>query len=260
MIDSHVNLHHEAFGEDLDAVMARAGAAGVDGMLTICDKTINIPAIASVIDTPDRGWPRIWMSVGAHPHYASEHLDLTSEHLIEWAKPEKVIGIGETGLDFHYAYSTLEDQVAVFKAHIAAARTTGLPLIVHTREADQLMGDILEEEMAKGAFPILLHCYTSGMKLLYRGLALGAYVAFSGIATFKNATAVREAALAVPRNRVLIETDCPYLAPIPMRGRRNEPAFVPHVSAFLAGLYEIDAAEFSSQADANFFALFERAS
>jgi TatD DNase family protein len=255
MIDSHVNLHHEAFAEDLDAVLSRAGEAGVDGMLTICDKINNVPAIAAICETR----PRIWRSVGAHPHYASEHLDLTSAHLVELAKPEEVVGIGETGLDFHYTYSPLEDQVKVFKAHIEAARLTGLPLIVHTREADQLMGDILEEEMTKGAFPILLHCYTSGMELLRRGLALGAYVAFSGITTFKNATAVREAALAVPRDRVLIETDCPYLAPIPMRGRRNEPAFVPHVSAFLAGLYDMDCAEFSSQSDTNFFALFQRA-
>ena len=256
MIDSHVNLHHESFADDLDAVMARASEAGVDGMLTICDKIINVPFIAAISDARDR----VWRSVGAHPHYASDHLDLTCEHLIGLAQPEKVIGIGETGLDFHYTYSSLEDQVKVFKAHIDAARATGLPLIVHTRQADQLMGDILEAEIAKGAFPILLHCYTSGMELLNRGLALGAYVAFSGIATFKNATGVREAALAVPRDRVLIETDCPYLAPVPMRGRRNEPAFVPHVSKFLAGLYDMDAAEFGAQADANFFALFKRAS
>jgi TatD DNase family protein len=255
MIDSHVNLHHEAFGEDLEAVLARAAQAGVHGMLTICDKIDNITPIADIADTR----PHFWRSVGAHPHYASEHLDLTSAHLIELAKPEKVVGIGETGLDFHYTYSSLEDQVKVFKAHIDASRATGLPLIVHTREADQLMGDILEDEMDKGAFPILLHCYTSGMELLQRGLALGAYVAFSGIATFKNASAVREAALAVPRDRVLVETDCPYLAPIPMRGRRNEPAFVPHVSAFLANLYGVEATEFADQADANFFALFQRA-
>lgn len=256
MIDSHVNLHHEAFHEDLDDVLARAKSAGVDGMLTICDKIENVPVIAAISDAHGR----IWRSVGAHPHYADEHKDLTSERLIELAKPEKVVGIGETGLDFHYSYSGMEDQVKVFLAHIQAARTTSLPLIVHTREADQMMGDILKAEMAKGAFPILLHCYTSGMDLLQRGLALGAYVAFSGIATFKNAAAVREAALAVPRHRVLIETDCPYLAPIPMRGRRNEPAFVPHVSAFLADLYGMDSAEFSAQADANFFALFQRAS
>jgi TatD DNase family protein len=255
MIDSHVNLHHEAFADDLDAVIARAVAAGVDGMLTICDKTVNIPAIAAIADTR----PRLWRSVGAHPHYASEHLDLTAALLVELARPDKVVGIGETGLDFHYTYSSTEHQVTVFKAHIEAARATGLPLIVHTREADQLMGDILEEETSKGAFPILLHCYTSGMALLQRGLALGAYVAFSGIATFKNATGVREAALAVPLDRVLIETDCPYLAPIPLRGRRNEPAFVPHVSAFLAGLYQMDPKEFASTADANFFDLFQRA-
>jgi TatD DNase family protein len=255
MIDSHVNLHHEAFGTELDDVLARAHAAGVNGMLTISDKIENIPAIAAIADHR----PRIWRSVGAHPHYASDHLELMPQHLIELAKPERVIGIGETGLDFHYSFSPQEDQVQVFLAHIAASRETGLPLIVHTREADQLMGDILEAEMAKGAFPILLHCYTSGMELLQRGLALGAYVAFSGIATFKNASAVREAALAVPRDKVLIETDCPYLAPIPMRGRRNEPAFAPYVSKFLADLYGIDHEAFAAQADANFFALFERA-
>ena len=255
MIDSHVNLHHEAFADDLNAVMLRAHEAGVDGMLTICDKIINISAIATISDA----WPRVWRSVGAHPHYASEHLDLSSETLIDLAKPEKVIGIGETGLDFHYTYSPVADQIKVFKTHIEAARATGLPLIVHTREADQVMGDILEEETEKGAFPLVLHCYTSGVDLLHRGLALGAYVAFSGIATFKNATAVREAALAVPRDRVLIETDCPYLAPIPMRGRRNEPAFVPYVSSYLANLYQMDATSFAQQADANFFALFKRA-
>lgn len=256
MIDSHVNLHHEAFGEDLDAVLSRAKEAGVDGMLTISDKIENIPTIAAIADHRDR----MWRSVGAHPHYASDHLDLTAGHLIELARPSKVIGIGETGLDFHYTFSPQEAQVQVFLAHIEAARATGLPLIVHTREADQLMGDILEAEMAKGALPILLHCYTSGMELLQRGLALGAYVAFSGIATFKNASAVRDCALAVPRDRVLIETDCPYLAPIPMRGRRNEPAFVPHVASFLADLYGMDGVAFADQADANFFDLFKRAS
>jgi TatD DNase family protein len=256
MIDSHVNLHHEAFADDLNAVMARATAAGVDGMLTISDKIASVPALVELTARHQR----LWHSVGAHPHYASDHLELTSADLVALAQSQKAIGIGETGLDFHYSFSPQDDQVMVFLAHIDAARETGLPLIVHTREADQLMGDILEAEMEKGAFPILLHCYTSGMELLHRGLALGAYVAFSGIATFKNAHAVREAALAVPRDRVLIETDCPYLAPIPMRGRRNEPAFAPYVSAFLADLYGMDAADFARQADANFFSLFQRAS
>jgi TatD DNase family protein len=255
MIDSHVNLHHEAFSEDLEAVLLRARSAGVDGMLSICDKMESNEAIAQICDHR----ARFWRSVGAHPHYASQHLELTCETLVELAGPEKVIGIGETGLDFHYTFSSLEDQVKVFLVHIAAARQTGLPLIVHTREADTLMGDILEAEMAKGAFPILLHCYTSGIDLLKRGLALGAFVSFSGIATFKNAAGVREAVLKVPLNRVLVETDCPYLAPIPMRGRRNEPAFAPHVSDFLAQLYSMDASALAAQADANFFAIFKRA-
>lgn len=255
MIDSHVNLHHEAFADDLDAVIARARAAGVDGMLTISDKIASVPTLVALTAR----YPRLWHSVGAHPHYASDHVTLKAADLVALAQCEKAIGIGETGLDFHYSFSPQDDQVKVFLAHIDAARQTGLPLIVHTREADELMGDILEAEMGKGAFPILLHCYTSGMELLSRGLALGAYVAFSGIATFKNANAVREAALAVPQDRVLIETDCPYLAPIPMRGRRNEPAFAPYVSAFLADLYGMDGDDFARQADANFFSLFQRA-
>jgi TatD DNase family protein len=256
MIDSHVNLHHEAYHEDLADVLARANEVGIDGMLTISDKIENTEAIKAIADAH----PRIWRSVGAHPHYASDHLDLTCAQLVELVQDDKVVGIGETGLDFHYSYSPKEQQVSVFLEHIKAARATGLPLIVHTREADALMGDILEEQTRElGPFPILLHCYTSGMELLERGLALGAYVSISGIATFKNAAAVREAALLVPRDKLLIETDCPYLAPIPMRGRRNEPAFVTHVSAFLAQLYGIEPSAFTAQTDANFFNLFRRA-
>ncbi|MFM1975704.1 MAG: hypothetical protein RL145_550, partial [Pseudomonadota bacterium] len=151
------------------------------------------------------------------------------------------------------------NQIAVFRTHIEAARETGLPLIVHTRQADELTAALLEEEMGKGAFKILLHCYTSGLDLLRRGLELGAYVSFSGIATFKNATDVREAARQVPLDRVLIETDCPYLAPIPMRGRRNEPAFLTHVSQFLGDFYGLEAESFANLADRNFFALFDKA-
>jgi TatD DNase family protein len=197
--------------------------------------------------------------VGVHPHYADDYQDLTISQLVAASANPKAIGIGETGLDFHYGYSAEAAQIAVFRTHIEAARATGLPLIVHTRQADELTATILEEEMGKGGFKILLHCYTSGLDLLQRGLNLGAYVSFSGIATFKNATDVREAARLVPLDRLLIETDCPYLAPIPMRGRRNEPAFLPHVSQYLADFYGIETREFADLTDRNFFALFDKA-
>ena len=255
MIDSHVNLHHESFAEDFDAVLERAAEAGVHAMLTICDKMSSLSAIEA-ISAPRAN---VWHSVGVHPHYADDHQDLTVQQLVSASANAKAVGIGETGLDFHYGYSAEAAQIVVFRTHIEAARHTGMPLIVHTRQADELTATILEEEMGKGAFKILLHCYTSGLDLLKRGLKLGAYVSFSGIATFKNATEVREAARLVPLDRVLIETDCPYLAPIPMRGRRNEPAFLPHISKYLADFYEIEAIEFADLADQNFFALFDKA-
>jgi TatD DNase family protein len=255
MIDSHVNLHHESFAEDFDAVLERASEAGVHAMLTICDKMASLPAIEAI--SAPRG--NVWHSVGVHPHYADDYQDLTADQLVTASANPKAIGIGETGLDFHYGYSAEAAQIAVFRTHIQAARETGLPLIVHTRQADELTATILDEEMAKGAFKILLHCYTSGLDLLQRGLNLGAYVSFSGIATFKNATDVREGARLVPLDRLLIETDCPYLAPIPMRGRRNEPAFLPHVSQYLADFYGIETREFADLTDRNFFALFDKA-
>lgn len=255
MIDTHVNLHHEAYGEDLEAVIARAMDAGITGMVSIADRIANVEAIAAITD----GRANFWRTVGAHPHYAVDHTGLTVDQLVELARPAQVIGIGETGLDFHYGYSPQDDQITVFRTHIGAARKTGLPLVVHTREADDLTAMILQEETARGAFPILLHCYTSGEALLRAGLALGAYVSFSGIATFKNAQAVRDMAAIVPLDRLLVETDCPYLAPIPMRGRRNEPAFLPHVVSKLAEVKGVTSESMADQADANFFKLFARA-
>lgn len=260
MIDSHVNIHHEAFGEDFDAMLDRARAAGIDGMLAISDRIDNIGAIeAAAGRARARDGLRVWRSVGAHPHYAKDHTDLSAAMLADLATAPDVIAIGETGLDLHYGHSPLADQEAVFRAHIAASRETGLPLIVHTREADALTADILEAETAIGPFPILLHCYTSGPDLLRRGLALGACVSFSGIASFRNAEAVRACARATPPDRMLIETDCPYLAPVPMRGRRNEPAFLPHVAAALAALSGEPPERLAERADANFFRLFGKA-
>lgn len=221
LIDSHVNLHAEAFDADRDAVIARARAAGITKMLTICDQMENAPAVLAL--AADHG--DIYASLGAHPHYASAHQELTSQALLDAAN-DKVVAIGETGLDLHYTFSPLDDQIALFRTHIAAARCSGLPLIVHTRDADAYTAAILEEEFAKGAFPILLHCYTSGLELAQRAYRLGAFISFSGIMTFKNAHDVRAIAKEAPLERVILETDCPYLAPVPHRGQRCEPFMV----------------------------------
>jgi TatD DNase family protein len=252
MIDTHVNLHHEAFREDFDAVLERAIAAGIDTMVTISDMRANQSAIAAIAATH----AHVFRTVGAHPHYASDHLDWNAEALAQAAKAPKVVAIGETGLDFHYMHSPPDAQAQVFAAHIEAAQATGLPLVVHTRNADDQTAAMLEAAMAARPFKLLLHCYTSGLGLLQRGLDLGAYVSFSGIATFKNASDVRAAASRVQDDRLLIETDCPYLAPVPMRGRRNEPAFLPHVAAFMAKERSMPAEAFIALVDANARALF----
>lgn len=254
LIDSHVNLHHEAFAEDRDAVLLRAREAGVTRFITICDTMENADTVARIAHAHGD----VWASVGAHPHYAKDHRDLTARALIARAEDKRIVGIGETGLDLHYNLSPLEDQVAVFRAQIDAARDTGLPLIVHTREADALTADILEEEMGKGAFPLLMHCYTSGGELARRALALGAYFSFSGILTFKNANDVRAIAREMPADRVILETDCPYLAPIPHRGRRCEPSFVADVYAFYADLRGLERAAAADMIASNFERLFAR--
>ena len=253
LIDSHVNLHAPQFDEDREAVISRALAAGVRLMVNISDKVSNYEKVRHVAQHPD-----IWCTVGTHPHEAKEDPDLSAERLIELARDTRVVGIGETGLDFHYDLSPRDIQARVFRAHIAAARETGLPLVVHTREADEAMGEILEEEHARGPFRILMHCYTSGPELARRTAALGAWFSVSGIATFKAAEDVRAVVREMPEDRIIVETDCPYLAPVPYRGRRNEPAMLPHVLAKLAEIrgWSLETAEKKTE-DA-FFAVFDR--
>ena len=230
-IDSHVNLHAPQFDEDRAEVIARAQAAGVDLMVNICDRVSNFEAVYAVSEHHEN----IWATAGTHPHEAREDPDLSIEALLDLARRPKVVGIGECGLDFHYDYSPRDVQARVFRTHVAAARESGLPLVVHTREADAEMTQILEEEYTEnGAFTMLLHCYTSGAELAKRAAALGAYFSVSGIATFRAAQDVRDVIKDMPADRIIVETDCPYLAPIPMRGRRNEPVFVPHVYEKLA--------------------------
>ncbi len=255
LVDSHVNLHSEQYADDLDDVIARARAAGVEAMLTISDQLSSTLAIAAIAKND----PLIWRSVGVHPHHAKEYTDLKAETLIELAVDDNVVGIGECGLDFHYEYSAREDQLPVFKAHIAAARKTGLPLIIHTREADDATRDLLTEEHGEGGFTPLLHCYTGGPELAETVLKLGGYISFAGIITFKNASDIRAIAEATPLDRIIIETDCPYLAPVPMRGRRNEPAYVQHVAAKLAEIKCLALEDIAAATSDNFFRLFARA-
>lgn len=256
MFDTHVNLHAEAFEEDLPDVISRARAAGITRMLAICERLDSFPRVSAIAEAHDD----IWCSVGTHPHHAKDFTDTTPEDLIAHAKRGKVVAIGETGLDFHYGYSPEDEQVASFRSHIAAARETGLPLIVHTREADDLTASILEEEHAKGAFSILLHCYTGGPDLCQRGLSLGAYVSVSGILSFKSAKDVRAVIKDVPLDRVILETDCPYLTPMPYRGRRNEPAYLPYVADALAELHGLTREEIGSTCEANALQLFSKIS
>jgi TatD DNase family protein len=253
LIDSHVNLHAPQFDEDREPVIARALAAGVRLMVNICDRVSNYEKVRRVAEHPD-----IWATVGTHPHEAKEDPDLAAETLVAIAADTRVVGIGECGLDFHYDLSPRDIQARVFRVHATAARVTGLPLIVHTREADEVMGDILEEEYAKGPFRILMHCYTSGPELAQRMAALGAWFSVSGIATFKAAEDVRTVIRDMPADRIIVETDCPYLAPVPYRGRRNEPAFVPHVLAKLAEIRGWSLEEAEARTEDAFFALFDR--
>ena len=254
IIDSHVNLHAPQFDEDRDAVISRAREAGVRLMVEISDKLSTFEATHGLAMAHDD----IWCTVGAHPHEAKDHVELTADELVALAQRPRVIGIGECGLDFHYDLSPREIQAAVFRQHIDAARRTGLPLVVHTREADETMAEILREEHAKGRFKLLMHCYTSGIELAETAAELGAWFSVSGIATFKAAEDVREVIRRMPEDRIIVETDCPYLAPIPHRGRRNEPAYVGLVLQKLAEIRGWTPQEADQRTTDAFFALFDR--
>lgn len=254
MFDTHVNLHGDAFADDLEDVLQRARTVGVRRFLAICDRFDNFDAVHAIA----AAHKDIWCSVGVHPHHSKDFPDISADDLVEAAAHPDVVAIGETGLDFHYGYSSEDAQIRSLQKHIEASRITGLPLILHTREADDMMGDILEAEYSKGAFQPLLHCYTGGARLAQRGLALGAYVSVSGILSFKSASEVRDVIADIPMERIILETDCPYLAPMPMRGRRNEPAFLVHVAEALARLKGIDVEDVKQITDANARALFAK--
>ncbi len=254
IIDSHVNLHAAQFDADRDAVIDRAREAGVQMMVEISDKLSTFEATHALA----MAHPDIWCTVGAHPHEAKDHLTMTADDLIALSQRPRVVAIGECGLDFHYDLSPREEQIAVFREHIQAARATGLPLVIHTREADDVMGRILAEEQARGPFRFLMHCYTSGAELAEQAAEMGAWFSVSGIATFKAAHDVREVIRAMPADRIIVETDCPYLAPVPHRGRRNEPAYIGHVLQTLAEVRGWSLGEAEIRTTDAFFALFDR--
>jgi TatD DNase family protein len=254
LVDSHCHLDFPAFAGELDAIVARAKAAGIVRLVTI---STRIKRLAEVLSIAER-FAQVYCSVGTHPHQAHEELDVTVEDIVARTRHAKVVAIGEAGLDYHYDYSPRAAQEQGFRNHIAAARQTGLPLVIHAREADEDMARILEEETGQGAFPAVLHCFTGGSELARRAIALGLFISFTGIVTFKNSQALRAIAATLPADRFLIETDAPYLAPGRHRGKRNEPAFVVETAKVLAETRGVSFEDIARQTTENFFHLFQK--
>ncbi|CUA85903.1 hydrolase, TatD family [Chelatococcus sambhunathii] len=255
LVDSHCHLDFPDFASELDAVVARARAAGVGHLVTISTRVGQFPAYAALAER----FAGVSCTVGTHPHNAGEEPDVTAAELVALSRHPRCIAIGEAGLDYHYDRSPRDVQQAVFRTHIAAARETGLPLVIHARAADEDMIAILRDEMGKGAFQAILHCFSSGPELARVGVELGLHVSFSGILTFKGSQELRDIAARVPRERLLVETDAPYLAPVPNRGKRNEPAFVVHTAKVLAEVHGVTAAEMAAITTDNFRRLFTKA-
>lgn len=254
LVDSHCHLDYPDFAEELDAVVARAHAAGVAKMVTISTRVRQFDRVAAIAERFDS----VWCSVGTHCHNAHEELDLTADHLARLAEHPRCVAIGEAGLDYHYDLSPREAQAEGFRRHIAAARMTGLPLVIHARDADADVAAILEDETGKGAFPMVLHCFSSGRELARRGLACGACLSFSGILTFKTAEEIRAIAAEAPADRILVETDAPYLAPVPYRGKRNEPAYTAKTAAVLAEVRGTTPDDIARTTTDNFHRLFAK--
>lgn len=255
LIDSHCHLDFPDFSEDLDQVLARAKEAGIARQVTICTHVTRFPNVLALAEAHDS----LWCTVGIHPHEAGREPPVEAEELVAMADHDKVIGFGETGLDYFYEHSPREDQKTRFRAHIKAARTAGLPLVVHTRDAESDTVDILCEEMGKGTFTGVIHCFSGSSDLARACLDLGFYISLSGIVTFKKAEELRETVRQLPPDRVLVETDAPYLAPVPRRGKRCEPAFTTHTAEVVAQCLEMPFPEFAAQSTRNFYQLFRKA-
>ena len=254
LVDSHGHRDFPDFADDLDGIVQRARAAGIGRMVTISTRVRKLPDLLAITERFDD----VYCSVGTHPHNAHEELDIGPAELVAESAHSKVVAIGEAGLDYHYDNSPRAAQEQGFRAHIAAARDTGLPLVIHSRDADDDMAAILEEETGKGAFPAVLHCFTGGKELARRAIALGLHISFTGILTFKNSQNLRDIAASLPADRILVETDAPYLAPGKYRGKRNEPSYVVETAKTLAQVRGVSEAEIARQTTENFFKLFSK--
>ncbi|MCD1264614.1 LuxR family transcriptional regulator [Shinella sumterensis] len=254
LIDTHCHLDFPDFAAERDDIVARAHAAGVKQMITISTRVRKFPDILAIAET----YPSVFCSVGTHPHNADEELDITVAELVALSRHPRVVAIGEAGLDYFYDNAPRDAQAIGLRNHIAAARETGLPLVIHSRSADDDMAAILTEETGKGAFPFLLHCFSSGPDLARTGVELGGYISFSGILTFPKSEELREIAKTVPPERMLVETDAPYLAPKPFRGKRNEPAYVAHTAAVLAETIGVSTEDIARMTTENAFRIFSK--
>lgn len=255
LVDSHCHLNFPDFKEDMEAVISRARAAGVGVMQTICTEVEEFEEVSAIAEQHEG----IYCSVGVHPNESEQKSKAELEFLLSKAGHPKVIGIGETGLDYHYTYSSRTVQQESFRVHIEASRRTKLPLIVHTREADEDTVNILAEEMKRGSFPGVIHCFTSTQWLADKCLEMGLYISISGIVSFKNAQAIRDTVKTIPLDRLLVETDAPFLAPVPHRGKRNEPAFTKYTNKAVAEFKGISEEACAAATTANFFRLFNKA-
>jgi len=253
-VDSHCHLDFPDFADELGAIVERADQVGIARIVSISTRVREARRLAEIAER----FAAVYMSIGTHPHHAHEELDVSVGDLIEHARHPKVVAIGEAGLDYHYDFSPRAAQESGFRTHIAAARATGLPLVIHAREADADIARILEEETAKGAFPAVLHCFTGGAELAQRAIALGLYISFTGVLTFKAADGLRAIAAGLPSDRILIETDAPYLAPGKYRGKRNEPSNVIETAKALAAARDTTLDRIAAETTANFFRLFNK--
>ena len=254
LVDSHCHLDFPDFKDELDGIVARAKDAGIGRIVTISTRVRRLADLLAI----SRRFPDVFCSVGTHPHHAHEELDIGADDLIAHAADPRVVAIGEAGLDYHYDNSPRDAQEQGFRAHIAAARSTALPLVIHSRDADADMARILQEETTKGPFPAVLHCFTGGRELAFTGIELGLYVSFTGILTFKRSDDLRAIAAALPADRILVETDAPYLAPGKYRGKRCEPAYVAETAKVLADVRGVSPEEAARQTTENFFRLFSK--
>jgi TatD DNase family protein len=254
LVDSHCHLDFPDFAKEIDAIVGRAEAAGIGRIVTISTRVRRHHEVLAIAER----FANVYCSIGTHPHYAHEEPDVTASDLVRVTNHPKVVAIGEAGLDDHYQFSPRAAQEKGLRTHIAAARETGLPLVIHSREADADMARILREESRAGAFAAVLHCFTGGRDLAMTGIELGLYVSFSGILTFRNSDALRAIAAELPADRILVETDAPYLAPGPWRGKRNEPSYVAETARILGECRGVDAAAIARQTSENFFRLFAK--